>query len=171
MALPAGDDKRSLLLAALEALLAAAATPPVQIDLPPGPLGSVEVAAAQCTLCTVCVRLCPTGALHLPGSTSQLAFREDRCLQCGLCVQGCPEQAITLVPRLLTAHAARSTPRVVAEAEMFACTRCGALFTTRAMLERSRSLMADHPMFQGENARLMTLCPDCRQRAMVGVAL
>jgi hypothetical protein len=37
------------------------------------------------------------------------------------------------------------------------------------MIARSQALMADHPMFRGENARLMTLCPDCRQRAMAGV--
>jgi hypothetical protein len=57
---------------------------------------------------------------------------------------------------------------VVAEAEMFACTGCGKPFATRAMIERSRAMMAGHPMFQGEQAKLMTLCPDCRQRAMAG---
>lgn len=166
--LPAGDDKRVLLLAAVEALLAPVQVP-VEIALPDGPLGGVAVAAEQCTLCAVCVRLCPTGALHLPGSTSQLAFREDKCVQCGLCVNGCPEKAVSLAPRLLTAKVGRETPRVVAQAEMFACAGCGAPFATRAMVARSRALMADHPMFQGENARLMELCPDCRQRAMAGV--
>ena len=165
--LPDGDDKRALLLAAVEALLAPVQAP-VEIALPDGPLGTVAVAAEKCTLCAVCVRLCPTGALHLPGSVSQLAFREDKCLQCGLCANGCPERAVSLAPRLLTAKGARQTPRVVALAEMFACAGCGAIFATRAMVARSRALMADHPMFQGENARLMELCNDCRQRAMVG---
>jgi hypothetical protein len=64
--------------------------------------------------------------------------------------------------------AARTTPRVVAQAEMFACTGCGTPFATRAMVVRSRTLMAEHPMFQGDNARLMELCPDCRQQAMTG---
>jgi ferredoxin len=169
VALPDGGDKRALLLAAVEALLAPVQAP-VEVALPDGPLGTVAVAAEKCTLCAVCVRLCPTGALHLPGSVSQLAFREDKCVQCGLCATGCPEKAVALAPRLLTAKGARQTPRVVAQAEMFACAGCGAPFATRAMVARSRALMADHPMFQGENARLMELCNDCRQRAMAGVA-
>ncbi|MGQ9860679.1 MAG: 4Fe-4S dicluster domain-containing protein [Thiobacillaceae bacterium] len=166
--LPDDSDKRTLLMAAIEALLAPVHAP-VEITLPDGPLGTVAVAAEKCTLCTVCVRLCPTGALHLPGSVSQLAFREDKCVQCGLCVHGCPEKAVSLMPRLLTHKAARAAPRVLAEAEMFACRGCGKLFATQAMVARSRAMMADHPMFQGENARLMELCNDCRQRAMVGV--
>lgn len=165
--LPEGADKRVLLLAVVEALLAPVQAP-VEIALPDGPLGTVAVAAEKCTLCAVCARLCPTGALHLPGSTTQLAFREDQCVQCGLCVNGCPEKAVSLSPRLLTAKGGRQTPRVVAQAEMFACAGCGAPFATRAMVERSRTLMADHPMFRGENARLMELCPDCRQKAMAG---
>lgn len=168
--LPDGGDKRALLLAAVEALSAAAQVP-VEIPLPVGPLGTVKVAAEKCTLCAVCVRLCPTGALHLRGSTSQLAFREDKCVQCGLCVAGCPEKAVALAPRLLKSREARATPRVVAQAEMFACAACGTPFATRAMIDKSRALMADHPMFQGENARLMELCNDCRQRAMAGVVM
>jgi len=167
--LPSGDDKRAFLLAAVAAL-GTSVQAPVEIPLPAGPLGAVVIAAEKCTLCAVCVRLCPTGALHLPGSTSQLAFREDKCVQCGLCATGCPEKAVALAPRLLTSGAARQTPRLVAQAEMFACTGCGKPFATRAMVERSRVLMADHAVFQGENARLMELCNDCRQRAMAGVS-
>jgi ferredoxin len=115
------------------------------------------------------VRICPSNALTLPGTTLQLAFTEERCLQCGLCANVCPEHAITMVPRLLTSKAARLTPRVVAEAEPFSCHGCGKQFATKAMIERSRAMMANHPMFQGEQARLMALCPDCRQRAMAGI--
>lgn len=165
---PAVNDKRVLLLAAVETV-GAAAQAPVEIPLQAGPLGTVTVAAEKCTLCAACVRLCPTGALHLPGSTSQLAFREDKCVQCGLCASGCPEKAVSLTPRLLASSQARATPRVVAEAEMFACVGCGKPFATRAMIEKSRALMADHPMFQGEQSRLMSLCPDCRQKAMAGL--
>jgi ferredoxin len=99
----------------------------------------------------------------------QLAFTEERCLQCGLCANVCPENAVTLTARLLTSQAARQSPRVVAEAKPFACTECGKEFATQAMIERSRVIMAGHPMFQGTQARLMTMCPDCRQRAMAGV--
>ena len=60
---------------------------------------------------------------------------------------------------------------MVAEAEMFACSACGKPFATQAMMQRSRVLMADHPMSQGEQARLMDLCPACRQKAMAGIPM
>jgi ferredoxin len=163
------DDKRILLFAAIDALVDLADAPPSQIALPAAPIGEIRIATEKCTLCAACVRICPTGAISLPGTTTQLAFTEQRCLQCGLCANVCPEQAVSLVPRLLTAKTARQTPRVIAEAEPYGCVECGKQFTTRAMIERSRAMMAGHPMFQGEQARLMTLCPDCRQRAMAGV--
>lgn len=165
--LPQKDDKRSLLFAAVEALLATAQAP-VEIPLPDGPLGGVSLAAKKCTLCAVCVGLCPTGALFLPDSPSQLAFREEDCMQCGLCLNGCPEKAINLIPRLLASQQARTRPRRVAQTRMFACTSCNKPFTTQAMIERSRALMADHPMFQGDQARLMEVCKDCRQGAISG---
>ncbi|MFN3595366.1 MAG: 4Fe-4S binding protein [Thiobacillaceae bacterium] len=168
--LPDVDDKRTLLLAALDAL--AQSSPTVApIPLPRAPLGEVHIAADKCTLCTACIRLCPTNALSLPGNTTQVAFTEERCVQCGLCANGCPERAIRLRPRFLLDPAARRTPRVVAEAEPFACTACGKRFSTKALVARSQALMTDHPMFQGASARLLTLCNDCRQRAIAGVPI
>jgi len=163
------DDKRVLLYAAIDALIDAAQTPPASIALAAGPMGEVRIAADRCTLCAACVRICPNNALNLPGTTMQLAFTEERCLQCGLCANVCPEKAVTLTPRLLTSKTARQSPRVVAEAEPFACTGCGKQFATKAMIERSRAIMTGHPMFLGDQARLMTLCPDCRQKTMAGV--
>lgn len=169
--LPVTDDKRQLMFAAIDALLEQAEAPPASHPLPAGPLGEIRVDPATCTLCAACVRICPAGALSLPGTTTQLAFTEERCLQCGMCANACPEKAISLVPRLLGSRAARQAPRVVAEAEMFPCSGCGKPFASKAQVERSRVLMAGHPMFQGEQARLMKLCPDCRQRAMAGLPM
>lgn len=163
------DDKRTQLFAAIDALVDIANAPPSLISLPAAPIGEIRIAAEKCTLCAACVRICPTGAVSLPGTTMQLAFTEERCLQCGLCANVCPEKAVSLMPRLLTSKAARQVPRVVAEAEPYGCFECGRQFTTRAMIERSRAMMAGHPMFQGTQARLMTMCPDCRQKAMAGV--
>ncbi|MDP2833905.1 MAG: 4Fe-4S binding protein [Pseudomonadota bacterium] len=169
---PVGDGKRTLLCAALDHLAAHAPAPPVSIELPTAaPLGEVEVDARLCTLCAACVRICPANALSLPGSVSQLAFTESRCLQCGLCVNVCPEKVVRLKPRYLVTKTAREAPRVIAEAEMVACAGCGMPYTTRTMLARTQAMMAGHPMFQGEQAGLMSLCPDCRQKAMAGVPM
>jgi ferredoxin len=164
------SSKRDLLVAALDHLAAHAPVVADIIPLPAGSLfGAVNIATDKCTLCASCVRICPAHALSLPGSTSQLAFNESNCLQCGLCVNVCPEKAVSLTPRFLTSKLVREAPRVVAEAQMFECAGCGKPFATRAMIERGRAIMTGHPMFQGEQARLMELCPDCRQRAMAGV--
>jgi len=166
---PAGEDKRRLLFATLDALLARARPETVALGLPAGaPLGEVRIAADRCTVCCACARICPTQALTLPGS-GQIAFREENCTQCGLCRNVCPEKAVALEPRLLVSAAARRAPRVLAQADLFPCAGCGIPFVPRALIERSRALMVDHPMFQGDQARLMTLCPDCRQKAMAGV--
>lgn len=167
--LAVSDDKRTLLYAAVDALIEKAGASPVSIPLSAGPMGEVRIAADKCTLCAACVRICPTDALCLTDTTMQIDFAEQRCLQCGLCANVCPEKAVSLTPRLLTSKTARQTPHVVAEAEPFSCTGCGNQFATRAMIERSRAIVADHPMFQGEQARLMTLCTDCRQKAIAGV--
>lgn len=167
--LQASDDKRMLLFQSLDSLIEGVEHPPVSVSLPSGLLGEIRVSAEKCTLCTTCVRVCPSEALSLPGTTLQLAFTEQLCVQCGLCQNACPEKAITLIPRLVISRNARTTRRVVAEAQAFSCAECGKQFATVAMVERSRAMMAGHPMFQGANARLMEMCPDCRQRAMAGV--
>lgn len=163
------DDKRTLLHAALDALIRRTQTPPISIPLATGPLGEVRIAAAKCTLCAACVRICPSGALLLSSTSLQLHFTEERCVQCGLCASVCPEKVVTLAPRLLTSRTARTTPRRVMAAEPFACAECGVPFASRAMIQRTRTMMLDHPMFQGERSRLMNLCPDCRQKALAGV--
>lgn len=170
IALPDTDDKRILLEAAVAALMTESETGDPIIPLPPGaPWGALAVDTARCTLCSACIRVCPTEALETPGARNQLAFTESRCVQCGLCASACPEEAVTLQPRLLRSTMARLIPRVVVEAEMYSCKGCGIHFAPRAMIEKGRVLMAGHPMFQGERARLMSLCPDCRQKAMAGL--
>ena len=164
-----GDDKRRLLFSALDVLLASTEPEATAIDLPAeAPMGRVSIAADRCTLCAACVRICPSQALSMPAA-GQVAFTEEGCSLCGLCRNVCPEKALTLTPRLLLSAAARRAPRIVAQADLFACVGCGIPFAPRALIERSRALVADHPMFQGEQARLMSLCPDCRQKAMAGV--
>lgn len=165
--LPESDDKRTLLFAALDHLVAHGNAVPHAIDLSVvgAPVGEVSFDKGRCTLCGTCVNICPSGALTFPAA-DRITFVEARCLQCGLCANVCPERAVAMTPRLLTDHMARNAPRLVAQAEMFTCDDCGQAFAPRAMVERSRVMMAGHPMFEGDRARLMDLCPVCRQRAI-----
>ena len=91
-----------------------------------------------------------------------LRFIESNCVQCGICAATCPEDAISLVPRLDLTAQARS-PRVLNEAKVFACIRCGKPMGTErlvgAMIERLRS----HSMFSASGALdRLKMCADCR---------
>ena len=68
------------------------------------------------------------------------------------------------MPRLWLADGgrARRQPRVVAEAEPFACVRCGKPFGTLRAIEAIVGRLAGHAMFQGTAAERLKMCADCR---------
>jgi ferredoxin len=160
--------KRATLELALEHLIAAAPQAPAAeaIALPAAgsPLGSLRVDSAACTLCLACVGACPEGALLDNAERPQLRFIEKNCVQCGLCATTCPEDAITLEPRLWLAERgqARRQPRVLHEAEPFACVRCGKPFGTLRTIETMIAKLAGHAAFQGPAAQRLKMCSDCR---------
>src|SRR5207248_293221 len=137
--------------------------------LPAGaPFGTVEIAAAGCTLCLACVAACPTGALGDNAERPMLRFTEDACVQCGLCKATCPEKVITLKPQL-DFRAATASARVLKEEEPFHCIRCGKPFGVKSTIERvTEKLAGKHWMFAGAPARLdvIKMCEDCRVIAM-----
>jgi len=159
----ATNDKRRTLALAFDHLALHAPIPQTAIPLPAGaPFGTLAVDRDRCTMCLACIGSCPEAALLDHPETPQLRFIESNCVQCGLCANTCPEGAITLVPRLALTPEARA-PRVINEAKVFACTRCGKPMGTEklvlAMVERLRN----HSMFAGDDglARLR-MCGDCR---------
>jgi ferredoxin len=128
------------------------------------PFGTVYVEDKACTLCLSCVGACPGKALQ-SGSESvpQLQFIEANCLQCGLCTRTCPEDAIWITPRLLLDAQSRNRVRTLKQEEPFCCSACGKPFATRSVIDKMRSKLKDHPMFQSERARKrLTQCDACR---------
>jgi ferredoxin len=109
-----------------------------------------------------CVGACPESALVDGRDTPALKFIERNCVQCGLCVTTCPENALSLVPRLLLAPAAKQEV-VLNEAEPFNCVRCGKPFGTRQMIDVMLGRLGTHSMFAAEGAlRRLQMCADCR---------
>jgi len=57
--------------------------------------------AEACTLCELCMKKCPTGAIKRQYSVrdeeEKLVFNFERCLGCGVCATNCPKSAITMV--------------------------------------------------------------------------
>lgn len=159
----ATNDKRKTLGLAFDHLAQHAPVPATSIPLAVGaPFGTLVVDRDRCTMCLACVGSCPESALLDHPEAPKLRFIETNCVQCGICAKTCPEQAIALVPRLELAPEARA-PRVLNEAKVFACIRCGKPMGTEklvgAMLERLRA----HSMFaRPEALERLKMCADCR---------
>jgi ferredoxin len=156
-------DKRTTAALAIEHLQQHAPTPQRAIALPSGaPFGTIAVDAGKCTMCLACVGACPVGAINDNPETPQLRFIESRCVQCGICERTCPERAIALTPRLNLAPEAKS-PRIVNEAAIFPCVRCGKPLGTAMMIENMVGRLATHSMFAAPGAlQRLRMCADCR---------
>jgi ferredoxin len=146
-------------------MVAHAPTPRAQVALSAGaPFGTIVVNRDACTMCLACVGACPVGALldHPQAEAPQLRFIETKCVQCGLCAATCPEDAIALEPRLLLTAEARA-PRVLNEAAIFACIRCGKPLGTEKMVASMLERLAGHSMFAAPGAlEQLKMCADCR---------
>jgi len=157
------SDKRTTLDLALGHLAQHAPVPRTRIPLAAGsPFGAIEVSQDACTMCLACVGACPEGALLDNVESPQLRFIESKCVQCGLCATTCPENAIRLVPQLDLTPQAR-TPRVLNEARMSACIKCGKALGTQKMIEAMLGRLAGHSMFAAPGALdRLRMCADCR---------
>ena len=51
---------------------------------------------SRCTHCSVCVPLCPTGALVVDSLTRKVHFYNNKCIACELCVPACPVRAMEI---------------------------------------------------------------------------
>jgi ferredoxin len=156
-------DKRTTAFLAIEHLLAHAPVPATEIVLPQGaPFGTIEVNRDTCTMCLACVGACPEGAIIDNAETPQLRFIESKCVQCGICASTCPENAITLASRLLLTPVAKQ-PRVLNEAAIFKCIRCGKPLGTEKLIGSMLSRLAGHSMFAEPGAlERLKMCADCR---------
>src|SRR5512135_3534878 len=159
----ATGEKRRTLALAFEHLAAHAPVPRATITLPAGaPFGTLDLDRGACTMCLACVGACPVGALLDHPEAPTLRFIESNCVQCGLCAVTCPEDAIRLVPRLDLSPEARA-PRVINEAAVHACIRCGKPMGTQKMMYAMTERLRNHPMFAGEERlRRLQMCADCR---------
>jgi ferredoxin len=156
-------DKRTTLSLAIDHLAAHAPVPRQTIPLPAGaPFGAIAVNRDTCTMCLACVGACPEGAILDNTLAPQLRFIESKCVQCGICAKTCPENAITLIPQLDVTASAKS-PRVLNEAQIFACIRCGKPLGTQKMIDAMLGRLAKHSMFAEAGALdRLKMCADCR---------
>jgi len=56
----------------------------------------ISMDKARCVSCTVCIPLCPTGALVKNTETFEVDFIQERCIACGICLRACPYGAMKI---------------------------------------------------------------------------
>ncbi|MCM8762137.1 MAG: 4Fe-4S binding protein [Candidatus Omnitrophica bacterium] len=54
----------------------------------------IKMIRERCTDCSVCVGLCPVGALMMDKDTYEVKFTPEKCIACELCIRGCPTKAM-----------------------------------------------------------------------------
>jgi ferredoxin len=169
---PAGfaalSEKRSTIGLALDHLYAHSPTKPSATELPSGaPFGQILVDRDACTLCMACVSVCPAAALEAGGEQPRLSFIEWNCVQCGLCESACPEDAVARHARIVLEPTRRREMRTLNEEEPFTCIVCGKPFANRRLLERMRTKLQGHWLYQQPAAlRRLEMCEDCRVKDM-----
>jgi len=87
-----------------------------------------HLCADACTACSVCVAVCPTGALQAPRSLREIRFDTSRCTKCGLCHDVCEPNAITLAPETSLADLLDFGPRMLGRLAVAPCAECGMRF-------------------------------------------
>ena len=100
--------------------------------------------AENCTLCTICVRICPTGALTSGRSFRDLKLDTSQCVRCGLCHEVCQTDAIHLAETTSIVDFLDRAPTVLGRVKSRKCGECGmsynAAVNVHGMCPRCESL-------------------------------
>ena len=70
---------------------------PMIVEFRSYPILKISVKPADCDLCEICSKLCPTGALRYleESNRGSISFLLGKCTGCRLCVEACPKKCIT----------------------------------------------------------------------------
>ena len=125
-------------------------------------------------MCLACVGACPEGALldHPQAEQPELRFIETKCVQCGVVRGDLPGGRDHARAAAAARRARRVQPRVLNEAAMFKCIRCGKPLGTEKMIGNMLARLAGHSMFAAPGALdRLKMCADCRVLDMMKTEL
>ena len=135
---------------------------PWRVEGPGCSLGVVTIDSAGCSLCEVCVGVCPTGALRAERNGAgllRLSVDSGRCIACGACVTCCPEAVATL-ERAVDGNLLAAGRQVMATKPSVTCATCGSpLVAGLSPAALRRRLGGSHPALTEGTTRI---CADCR---------
>lgn len=126
-------------------------------------LGVVTIDPATCTMCTMCVQMCPTDALlgsYTEDGLLRITFDSVDCTACDQCVGVCPEVergAIAVDHRVDFAVLAAGRAELNRSATHI-CERCGQPVAPTAMMDRIGDLLGDEPALMHQLTRLCLAC-------------
>jgi len=123
---------------------------------------SVKIDPETCSICEVCAKHCPTGALKniKEGDVLSIFFQSSLCNGCGgqsNCEELCPEKSIKLVR--VEELPEQDVPVLLIKDTMIRCAYCDEFFTTRHKLDAVSKKGIKDP----EDV----YCPLCRRQNMV----
>lgn len=67
-------------------------------DYPERTRGHVEIDFENCTLCSLCSRVCPPRAIEVDKRSGNWTINYFDCIQCGYCVEKCVKKCLKIVP-------------------------------------------------------------------------
>lgn len=119
---------------------------------------------AACTLCGLCVGVCPLGALRMLENDAEtaLTLNPSQCVGCNHCTRICPQQVLSLSLRSQARHQPRTKNetgyRILRQSPRAACPNCGEPTVSQAELEAVFARLQPDRAMQ----RRLGLCVACK---------